>query len=80
MERQTEQEIYKFMGRTADAIENINKRLDALPCKEQAIVQNDMENRIIKLEEKSTMNSALFGVLGSILFAFGTWLLGKIKL
>lgn len=80
MKEQTEKEIYQFMGRTANAIENIEKRLFDLPCQKEVKKLDDVENRVIKLEGKITLFSAIFGFVGSILFAVANWLLPKIKL
>jgi hypothetical protein len=80
MNRKTEQEIYTFMGRTADAIENINKRLDALPCDKQIQKIDVLEDRVSKVEGKITTISAVSGFVGSVLFAIANWFLTKIKL
>ena len=80
MDPQTEKEIYQFMGRTANALENIEKRLNSLPCGAQTKEIDNINNRMSKVEGKITIISAVSGFVGSILFAVATWFLGKIKL
>lgn len=79
MDTQTEKEIYQFMGRTANAIENIEKRFASLPCGTQGKKVDVLEDKVSKIEGKISIISAVSGFVGSIIFAVAGWFLKQIK-
>ena len=79
MNQQTEKEIYQFMGRTTEAIENIEKHFENLPCSEGRETLDNHEKRIAVVEGRITTFSVVAGFIGSLFFALVSWGLGKIK-
>ncbi len=79
MDKQTEKEMFEFIGETRTDIKAIKELLKALPCSvhQKKIEQHDAS--INKAWGAVAVISTIFGFVGWMLAPFVTWFLGKTK-
>lgn len=63
-----------FEGYVAAKLENIEKRVDVLPCKENFQRLNKVENKIANIEGKATVFGAISGLVAAFI---SKYILGK---